>query len=207
MAEKTDSEKISDSLSQMSPEVRERVGATFERRLKGKELQHTVSKGETLSRIANRYGVSLPELAKANPQIEDLDKIEVGDKVTLPRKASDSFKERAPVKERVASSLGRAAAGRKQQHTVKSGDTLSALAKKYGTTVSALMRFNPQIEDKNKIKVGQKITLPLTAKGNKPPKIPISMVMGPARMKGKKASKSRKQAIKNATAMRKGGKY
>jgi len=40
---------------------------------------------------------------------------------------------------------------------VKSGDTLSGIAAKYGTTVSKLLSLNPQITDPNKISVGQKI--------------------------------------------------
>lgn len=44
-------------------------------------------------------------------------------------------------------------------HTVKSGDSLSAIAKKYGTTVQVLVDLNG-IKDKNLIYVGQKIKLP-----------------------------------------------
>lgn len=42
-------------------------------------------------------------------------------------------------------------------YIVKRGDTLSKIAKMYNTTVSAIMKLNPQIEDPNKIYVGQKI--------------------------------------------------
>ena len=37
---------------------------------------------------------------------------------------------------------------------IKSGDTLS-IARKYNTTVAGLMKMNPQIKDKNKIKAGE----------------------------------------------------
>lgn len=43
-------------------------------------------------------------------------------------------------------------------YTVKSGDTLSGIAKKYGTTVAKLQNLNG-IKDANKIYVGQKIRL------------------------------------------------
>lgn len=42
-------------------------------------------------------------------------------------------------------------------YTVKKGDTLSGIAKKYSTTVDKLMKLNSSIKDKNKIYVGQKI--------------------------------------------------
>lgn len=43
---------------------------------------------------------------------------------------------------------------------IKSGDTLSAIAKKNNTTVSALMKANPNIKDANKIKAGATINIP-----------------------------------------------
>jgi predicted phosphohydrolase len=42
-------------------------------------------------------------------------------------------------------------------HTVKSGESLSYLAKRYGTSVDAIQRLNPSIKDVNLIQVGQKI--------------------------------------------------
>lgn len=48
---------------------------------------------------------------------------------------------------------------RAEYYTVKAGDTLSAIAKKYKTTVSELVKVN-QIKDKNKIYAGQTIKIP-----------------------------------------------
>ncbi|WP_342378173.1 LysM peptidoglycan-binding domain-containing C40 family peptidase [Myxococcus stipitatus] len=45
-------------------------------------------------------------------------------------------------------------------HPVKSGDNLSTLAKRYGTTVSALMEANPQIKDANLIYTGDTLKIP-----------------------------------------------
>ena len=42
-------------------------------------------------------------------------------------------------------------------YVVQKGDTLSKIAKTYGTTVSNLMALNPQITDANKISIGQVI--------------------------------------------------
>lgn len=47
-----------------------------------------------------------------------------------------------------------------QYYTVKSGDTLSKIAKQFNTTVSAIMGVNPSITNKNVIRVGQLIQLP-----------------------------------------------
>jgi LysM repeat protein len=40
-------------------------------------------------------------------------------------------------------------------YKIKSGDTLSAIARRNNTTVAALMKLNPKIKDKDKIRAGQ----------------------------------------------------
>jgi LysM repeat protein len=45
-------------------------------------------------------------------------------------------------------------------YTVKSGDTLTAIARKYGTTVEALLKANPQIKNPDLIRVGEVIKIP-----------------------------------------------
>jgi len=47
----------------------------------------------------------------------------------------------------------------KAKYKIKSGDSLSKIAKQHGTTVAALMKANPSIKDKNKIKAGASINL------------------------------------------------
>ena len=45
-------------------------------------------------------------------------------------------------------------------YTIQRGDTLSGIAARYGTTVSALMNANPQITDPNVIYAGQTLNIP-----------------------------------------------
>ena len=52
------------------------------------------------------------------------------------------------------------------KYMVKKGDTLSAIAKAHGTTVSKLAKLNA-IQDVNLIRVGQILTLPDTKDYNK----------------------------------------
>lgn len=49
---------------------------------------YTVKKGDTLFEIAQANGVMLNDLAKANPQIKDINVIEVGDVISMPGGAS-----------------------------------------------------------------------------------------------------------------------
>ena len=48
-------------------------------------------------------------------------------------------------------------------YKIKSGDTLSAIAKRNNTTIKAIMAMNPSIKDPNKIRAGA--TLKMAAKG------------------------------------------
>jgi spore coat assembly protein SafA len=45
---------------------------------------HTVVKGDTMSKIAKKYGVTVEELMDANPQIKNPNKIAIGDAITIP---------------------------------------------------------------------------------------------------------------------------
>ena len=47
-------------------------------------MTYTVKPGDTLSKIAMRNGVTLPQLLQANPKISDPNKIKVGDVINLP---------------------------------------------------------------------------------------------------------------------------
>ncbi len=47
-------------------------------------VQYTIVKGDTLTKIARRFGVSLKDLIAANPQIRNPDLIFIGDKLTIP---------------------------------------------------------------------------------------------------------------------------
>jgi len=97
---------------------------------------HIVAKGDTLSRIAQRYGTTVKALKSANGLKSDV--IKVGQKLKLPAAAV------------VASATG--------THVVRKGETLSGIAGKYGISVRDLKRTNNLTSDL--IKVGQKLTVP-----------------------------------------------
>jgi len=52
------------------------------------------------------------------------------------------------------------------EYTVKSGDTLSAIAQRHQTTLSSLLRLNPDIENPDQIFSGQKLKLPAANDAN-----------------------------------------
>lgn len=98
-------------------------------------ITYRVKKGDTLSKIANKYGTTYQKLASYNG-ISNPNRINVGQVIKIPTSSTSKT----------------------TTYTVKSGDTLSAIAKKNGTTVNTIVRDN-NIKDPNKIYVGQKLII------------------------------------------------
>ncbi|HRI15992.1 MAG TPA: LysM peptidoglycan-binding domain-containing protein, partial [Verrucomicrobiota bacterium] len=108
--------------------------------------EHLVKKGDLAYAIAKKHGVTLKQLQEANPG-KDLAKIKVGEKLQVPAPSTLSSPQ-APAGITADSST----------YTVKGGDNLSRLAKKFGTTVKAIREANGMTS--NDIKVGQKLKIP-----------------------------------------------
>ena len=68
------------------------------------------------------------------------------------------------------------------KYTIQKGDTLSALAKQYGTTVSVLKKTN-KIANVNKIKAGQTIEVPGQEAPPTPQSHPLEYFTAPTRTK------------------------
>jgi LysM repeat protein len=107
----------------------------------GDAFTHEVKAGETLSGIAQQYGISAASLAAAN-NITVNDVIRIGQQLVIPGLSRQAALE--------------AGAAR---HTVAAGESLSTIAQQYGVSTSALMAFN-DITDPNKILVGQVLLIP-----------------------------------------------
>ncbi|MCT0210635.1 LysM peptidoglycan-binding domain-containing protein [Synechococcus sp. CS-1333] len=111
--------------------------------LPGLAAQHVVKPGETLSEIAERYGVSLNRLMQLNG-IKDPDLVTAGTRLTVPGGAS--------------SGAGSSAGGR-GSYTVKPGETLSEIADRLGTTVQRLIELNG-IRDPDMVAEGTRLVVP-----------------------------------------------
>ncbi len=109
---------------------------------------HTVKKGETLGGIANRYRVSVSQLRTWN----DLSgsRIRAGQKLRVGGTAKTS-KTKPSVRPSVRQSVS-------TMHVVRSGETLSALARRYGVTVKALMAANDM--SSSRLRAGRKLRIP-----------------------------------------------
>ena len=54
---------------------------------------YVIKSGDTLSKVATSFDLTLDELLAANPQITDPDKIAIGDEITIPARAPEEFSE------------------------------------------------------------------------------------------------------------------
>src|SRR5690625_4316691 len=115
--------------------------------------QYTVKAGDTLSGIAKSYKTTVANLKKWNGLNSDLILIGQKLKVSNPESASNNQNSSGADKNNSNSTNNNEANNGSQEapdqqtapakvYTVKSGDTLSAIAKKYGVTVANLKEWN-----------------------------------------------------------------
>lgn len=100
------------------------------------ETVYTVKKGDTLSEIAQKYNTTVKALQSLN-NIKDPNKIYVGQKLKISGSAAKTL-------------------NKKQYYTIKAGDTLSEISKRFNTSIKSLQAWN-DIKNANKIYAGQKI--------------------------------------------------
>jgi len=103
---------------------------------------HIVRRGENLFRIALRYGVTTQALAAANG-IVNVNRVYAGQRLVIPGRGT------TPAQPTPSG----------QTYTVRRGDTLSAIARRYGVSMWALAQAN-SIRNPSFIYVGQVLRIP-----------------------------------------------
>jgi membrane-bound lytic murein transglycosylase D len=99
---------------------------------------YRVQRGDNLASIARRYGLGTRELAAAN-QLRDPDRLAVGQALSIPGAG--------------------AASGRPDVYTVRHGDTLSRIARRFGVSQSEIVALNG-LSSRHEIRAGQQLRLP-----------------------------------------------
>jgi len=106
----------------------------------GATQRHTVTRGETLSGIAAKYGVSMATLRDLNSLKRDV--VWVGQRLKVPAKSGVSV----------------TAASRPTRHKVVRGDSLTGIAAHYGVSPKAIMQAN-NMKSSN-VMLGQNLKIP-----------------------------------------------
>ncbi len=108
-------------------------------------VYHTVKKGETLSGIAVKNGVSLSSLMKWN-KLSKKSVIRVGQKLKMHISSSG-----------YASSSNGSSKKKTIRHTVRNGESLWSIARKYSVTVSNIKKWNKL--NSERISIGQRLVI------------------------------------------------
>lgn len=116
----------------------------------GETKIYVVQKGDSLSKIAHKNGVSSAAIVKLN-SIKNSNSIRVGQKLKIPASAQEKAVAEA------ASAEGVSAGEDMSVYVVQKGDSLSKIAFKNGMSVAQLMQIN-NLKNAN-IRVGQKLNV------------------------------------------------
>ena len=111
-------------------------------------IRHRVSQGQTLSHIAKKYGTSVSTLKRHNG-IGNVRQLRAGQVIKVP--GGDG--------RQLVASVSPSQSDGYIRHRVSRGQTLSDIAKKYGTSVSTLKRHNG-IRDARRLRARQVIRIP-----------------------------------------------
>jgi membrane-bound lytic murein transglycosylase D len=133
-------------------------------------LLHFVSRGETLSGIGRRYGVSVEDLRSANRGV-NARSLRVGQRLIIPNSLSRGTRSAATRSTRSAttgsarsaatsSAARRPAEGAPRRvHIVRSGETLWGISQSFGVSLDDLLRANG-LSRQSRIRPGQAIRIP-----------------------------------------------
>lgn len=114
------------------------------------DSSYTVAAGDTLFKIAQRFGVGQQAIVTANG-IANPDLVYVGQTLTIPDGSTTATTEPAPTAQPLPANGGR--------YTVRTGDTLSQIAQRYNVTTAQLAAANG-IGNTSYIYAGQLLTIP-----------------------------------------------
>lgn len=101
-------------------------------------MEYVVRKGDTLCKIANRFGISRESILANNPFLRSADYLIPGLMLSLPEAVI-------------------------RKYEVQKGDTLPFISEKFGISGKDLFQANPQLANSYQLKIGQQLTIPYSS--------------------------------------------
>ena len=115
----------------------------------GEYLVHTVEAKQTLYAISKMYSVSIEDIQKANPELENLG-IRIGQTLRIPVKAINKKEAKKSIISFSSDTI---------YHQVVKKETVYALTKKYEISEKELLEYNPSLSEG--LKVGSIVKIPV----------------------------------------------
>lgn len=134
--------------------------------------EYVIERGDSFYTIGRKLNVPWTAIRDANPNVNP-SKLQIGQKIVIPAVTSPPLAGGAPGQGFPAASVGG-----EQAYVVKSGDTLTKIAREHATSVKALRSANHLKTDK--IKVGDKLVIPAKVAVPVPEPAPVEVPMAPA---------------------------
>ncbi|MDO4451001.1 MAG: LysM peptidoglycan-binding domain-containing protein [Moraxella sp.] len=130
-----------------------------DRKLNNQSVKYTVQSGDSLSSVANKYGISIDELAAANNLSKNAGLIR-GKTITIPAAGTVKATKQADTKSSKTNDVARGSVIKStEDYTVKAGESLNSLASKYGVSARDLAATN-QLSANAQLQRGQAIKVP-----------------------------------------------
>jgi len=120
---------------------------------------YTIRAGDTLFSIARRFNTTVEAILRANPGL-DPNRLMIGQQICIPG---------IPVPTCPDGTF----------YTIRAGDTLFSIARRFNTTVEAILRANPGL-DPNRLVIGQQICIPGPVAPPPPPPGPVTIRLNPS---------------------------
>lgn len=111
-------------------------------------IKHKITKGESIYAIAKKYDVKEAAIYELNPKIKGK-LLKLNTTLLIPNNKVTA--------EQIAINTPKEDLSQAQNHIIASGETLSKISRKYGTTIKELERLNPTVV--NKLPIGHSLII------------------------------------------------
>lgn len=128
-------------------------------------ISHQVARGETLSRIARQYGVSVEDIRLANRLRSNF--LRTGQRLVIPTamtrsRGSSATRAQAPTRSATRATTARSgsrATTARRIHVVRAGETAWSISQKFGVTLNQLLSANG-LTRRSTLRPGQRLRIP-----------------------------------------------